>query len=75
MKPVDVFPGSSKLVEEVPSASLLLLGPSGIGKTIFCKQFLFNGLIIDEPCIYVTTDESPEEIGKSMKSFGFDIEP
>jgi len=76
MRPIDVFPGSSRLVEgEVPSESLLLLGPSGIGKTIFCKQFLFNGLIIGEPSIYVTTDESPEEIGKSMKSLGFDIGP
>jgi KaiC/GvpD/RAD55 family RecA-like ATPase len=76
MKPVDVFPGSSRLVEgKMPSESLLLLGPSGIGKTIFCKQFLYNGLISGDPCIYVTTDESPEEIGKSMKSFGFDIEP
>jgi KaiC/GvpD/RAD55 family RecA-like ATPase len=75
MKPVDIFPGSSKLVEgEMPSESLLLLGPSGIGKTIFCKQFLYNGLIIGEPSIYLTTDESPEEICKSMKSLGFDIE-
>jgi KaiC/GvpD/RAD55 family RecA-like ATPase len=76
MKSVEVFPGSSKLVEgEVPAESLLLLGPSGIGKTIFCKQFLYNGLIIGEPCIYVATDESPEEIGKSMKNVGFDIDP
>ncbi len=76
MKSVDVFPGSSRLVEgEMPSQSLLLLGPSGIGKTIFCKQFLYNGLIIGEPCIYVATDESFEEVGKSMKSIGFDIQP
>jgi KaiC/GvpD/RAD55 family RecA-like ATPase len=26
------------------------------------------------PCIYVATDESTDEIGKSMKRFGFDIE-
>jgi len=76
MKPVDVFPGSSKLVEgKVPFGSLLLLGPSGIGKTIFCKQFLYNGLIIGEPCIYVATDESPREISESMKRYSFDIEP
>ncbi len=75
MKPLDVFPGSSKLVEgRVPSESLLLLGPSGIGKTIFCKQFLYNGLVVGEPCIYVSTDESPEEIARSMKSFGFNFE-
>jgi len=76
MKPVDVFPGSSKLVAgKVPFGSLLLLGPSGIGKTIFCKQFLYNGLIIGEPCIYVATDESPREISESMKRYSFDIEP
>ena len=75
MKPIDVFPGSSRIVEgEVPSASLLLIGPSGIGKTIFCKQFLYNGFVINEPSIYIATDESPEGIGKSMKSLGFDIE-
>jgi KaiC/GvpD/RAD55 family RecA-like ATPase len=76
MKHVDVFPGSSRLVDrEMHCESLLLLGPSGIGKTIFCKQFLYNGLLNGEPSIYVTTDESPEEIIDSMKSFGFDIDP
>jgi len=76
MKVVDVFPGSRRLVKGVvPSSSLLLIGPSGVGKTIFCKQFLYNGLIMGEPCIYVTTNESPEEIEKSMKTFGFDVEP
>ena len=74
MRLYDVFPGSSKLVEgEMPSESLLLLGPSGIGKTIFCKQFLYRGLLVGEPCIYVATDESPEEISESMRIFGFDI--
>lgn len=74
--PVDVFPGSSILFDgKLPSVSLLLLGPSGIGKTVFCKQFLYNGLIVSQPCIYVATDESPEQIRESMKSFGFDIEP
>ena len=75
MKPVAVFPSLSKLVEgQVPPQSLLLLGPSGIGKTIFCKQFLYDGIIVGQPCIYMATDESPEEICKSMKSFGFDID-
>ena len=76
MKPFDVFPGSSKLVEgKMPPETLLLLGPAGIGKTVFCKQFVYNGLIRREPCIYVSTDESPSEIETSMKRFGFDIEP
>lgn len=74
MKYNDVFPGSAKLVEGVvPASSLLLIGPSGVGKTIFCKQFVYNGLIKGEACIYVATSESPKEIENSMKSFGFEV--
>lgn len=70
----DVFPGSKKLVEgDLPSQSFLLMGPSGIGKTIFCKQFICNGLLKGESCIYLTTDESPKSIENSMKNFGFNI--
>ena len=75
MKPIDVFPGSSRLVEgSLPPESLLLLGPSGVGKSVFCKQFVYNGLARQESCVYVSTDESPSEIEASMKHFGFDIE-
>ena len=74
MKSIDVFPGSSRLVEgNLPPESLLLLGPSGVGKSVFCKQFVYNGLARQESCIYVSTDESPSEIEASMKQFGFDI--
>ena len=74
MTTVDVFPGSARLVEgHMPPSSLLLIGPSGIGKTIFGKQFLYNGLIHEEPGIYLSTDESPERIEESMKSFGFKV--
>lgn len=73
---IEVFPGASRLVHgTVPSSSLLLIGPTGVGKTIFCKHFFYNGLLMNEPCIYVTTNETPEEIEKSMKAFGLDIEP
>ena len=51
------------------------MGPTGVGKTIFCKHFFYNGLIMGEPCIYITTNETPEEIEASMKTFGLDIEP
>ena len=72
---LEVFPGSTRLIEGIfPSQTILLIGQSGIGKTIFCKQFAYNGLMRGEPCIYVATDESPDEIKKSMKHFGLDIE-
>ena len=74
MKYDDVFPGSARLVEgALPPSSLLLIGPSGVGKTIFCKQFLYNGLSKGEGCLYVSTSESPDEIERSMKNFGFEI--
>ena len=76
MKALETFPGSTILVKgEIPSSSILLIGPTGVGKTIFCKHFLFSGLKNNEKCIYVTTSETPEEIEVSMKSFGLDIEP
>jgi len=76
VKQGDVFPGSKRLVEgEMPPSSLLLIGPSGIGKTIFSKQFIFNGLTNNESGIYLSTDESSDRIEKTMKSFGFDPEP
>jgi KaiC/GvpD/RAD55 family RecA-like ATPase len=70
----DVFPGSARLVEGVPPpSSMLLVGPSGVGKTIFCKQFVYAGLVKGEAGLYFATSESPDEIETSMKSFGFDI--
>ncbi len=75
MTATDVFPGSSKLVEKTPpSAPLLLIGTPGVGKTIFCQQFLHYGFVAGEPGIFVATDESPEEIVKSMKRFGFAVD-
>jgi KaiC/GvpD/RAD55 family RecA-like ATPase len=70
-----VFPGSRKLVEgEVPPASLFLIGPSGVGKTIFSKQFIYSGLVNGESGIYLTTDESPDRIQESMKKLRMNID-
>lgn len=75
MKQVDAFPGSTRFIEgQMPSSSLLLMGPSGVGKTIFSKQFIYNGLVHGEPGIYLSTDEPPEKIDASMRSFGFNTE-
>ena len=68
----EIFPGSIRLVKgKVPSSSLLLIGPSGVGKTIFCKQFIYNGLMDGEPSVVVTGSESPEELENSILNFGF----
>jgi KaiC/GvpD/RAD55 family RecA-like ATPase len=75
VKKIDVFPGSRVLVGgEMPPSSLFLMGPSGIGKTVFSKQFIYNGLVNGETGIYLATDESPTRIQESMKKLGMDVD-
>jgi KaiC/GvpD/RAD55 family RecA-like ATPase len=44
-------------IQEVPRNSLILLsGPPGAGKSAFCHQVVLNGLAMDRPVIFVTTE-------------------
>ncbi len=53
----------------------LVSGTSGTGKTLFAVQFLYNGIInFDEPGIFVTFEESPQDIIKNASSFGWDLQ-
>ncbi len=56
----------------LPPGDILLIGPPGCGKTTFCTQFIAEGLRRDEPCIYVTVDNSPNYIRKHLKLRGID---
>jgi predicted hydrocarbon binding protein/KaiC/GvpD/RAD55 family RecA-like ATPase len=50
-------------IQEVPKESLIMLsGPPGAGKSTFCQQVVLNGLALDKPVIYVTTEHSPAEV-------------
>ena len=50
-------------IQEVPRESLILLsGPLGAGKSTFCHQAVLNGLAMDRPVIFVTTEHSPNEV-------------
>ena len=50
-------------IQEVPKESLILLsGPPGAGKSTFCHQAVLNGLAVDKPVVYVTTDHGPHEV-------------
>ena len=54
--------------------SYTLCGPPGSGKSTFAMQFLYKGVKdYSEPGVYVTLSESPTEIRKNMKSYGWDI--
>jgi KaiC/GvpD/RAD55 family RecA-like ATPase len=51
------IPGASTLIEKgtIPESLLLLTGPIGAGKTMYCRQFLVDGLLDRDYCIYVSS--------------------
>src|SRR5215469_13383953 len=51
------IPGTSVLTEKrtIPERLLLLTGPIGAGKTIYCKQFFEDGIFDRDYCIYIAS--------------------
>lgn len=55
--------------------AVVLSGPSGSGKTTFGLQFLYSGSKdFDEPGVFVTLSQSPDEIRNDFRSFGWDVQ-
>lgn len=53
----------------------LVSGTSGTGKTLFAIQFLYYGITyFNEAGIFVTFEESPDDIIKNALSFGWDLQ-
>ena len=53
----------------------LVSGTSGSAKTVFAVQFLARAIEKqDKPGVFVTFEESPDDIRKNMNGFGWDIE-
>jgi len=53
----------------------LVTGAAGSGKTLFGMQFLVNGALkFDEPGVFMTFEETGEELATNVHSLGFDIE-
>ena len=53
----------------------LVSGTSGTGKTLLAIQFLYHGIqYFDYPGIFVTFEESPNDIIKNACSFGWDLQ-
>jgi predicted hydrocarbon binding protein/KaiC/GvpD/RAD55 family RecA-like ATPase len=58
-------------IQEVPKNSLILLsGPPGAGKSTFCHRAVLNGLAMDKPVIFVTTEKGPAEIVGLLRERG-----
>lgn len=68
-------PGVDKLMDGgVPEGSVVLLcGGPGCGKTTFSCQFLMDGLKKGENSLYITLEESPEDIKKDALLHGWDF--
>lgn len=55
--------------------STLVSGTSGTGKTLMAVQFIYNGIVdFDEHGVFVTFEESPEDIIQNAYSFGWDLQ-
>ncbi len=52
----------------------LVTGRAGTGKSIFSSQFLYNGVVKHrEKGLYITTEETKENVLRQMKKFGWDF--
>ncbi|HIP75061.1 MAG TPA: KaiC domain-containing protein [Thermococcus paralvinellae] len=69
------IPGMDEILHGgIPERNVVLLsGGPGTGKTIFSQQFLWNGLQMDEPGIYVALEEHPVQVRQNMAQFGWDV--
>ena len=52
------IPGIFLPVQNMGTKLLLLSGPSGVGKTMYCRQFMLEGAIKGDKCIFISTDLS-----------------
>jgi circadian clock protein KaiC len=57
-----------------PGSTTLIVGPSGIGKTVMGLQFLFAGGERDEPGVLLTMQENRTQLRRVMDRFGWRID-
>jgi KaiC/GvpD/RAD55 family RecA-like ATPase len=60
----------------LPEKSITLVsGPPGSGKSIFCFQFLYEGVKKEEKCLFLTLDKKVNGLLIQAKKLGFDFQP
>ena len=52
----------------------LVCGGPGCGKSILAMEFLVRGALDGEPGVFVSFEETPEELTLNFQSLGFDVE-
>lgn len=70
------IPGLDKLIDGgfVDGDVYLVTGGTGTGKTLFCCQFLWEGIQKGEPGIFFSLEEHPEDVIHDAEVFGWDFE-
>jgi KaiC/GvpD/RAD55 family RecA-like ATPase len=56
------------------NTSTLIYGPSKTGKSLFSNQFTYHGLLNEEPCLYMTTDDGLKQFQSNMTDFDWPVE-
>src|SRR2546427_7283526 len=69
------IPGLDNLIEGGfrDKTCIVLVGSSGTGKTTFTVQYILHGLENGEQGLYVSLEESPEQIMREAELMGFDL--
>ncbi|MHB8780675.1 MAG: circadian clock protein KaiC [Candidatus Geothermincolia bacterium] len=52
----------------------LVVGNAGCGKTLLAMQFVVNGVQSGEPGVYVSFEETEEDLSKNFSSLGWDLQ-
>ena len=65
-----LIPGISLSVQNANPKILLLCGPPGVGKTLYCRQFLTEGLLKGDHCIFATTNLSKVQFNALFSNIG-----
>lgn len=55
--------------------TIAILGPPGTGKSTFALQYIYTGLKNDENCVYLSLEESVDNLIKTALNFGWDMLP
>lgn len=69
------IPGFDVIIQGgfIPNSVNLINGGPGTGKSIFCMQFLWNGLKKGESCVYISFDASINKLQGDAMALGWDF--
>ncbi|WP_457550148.1 RAD55 family ATPase [Archaeoglobus sp.] len=57
----------------IPNTVNVILGGTGVGKTIFALQYILQGLKNREKCLYISFDMDVDDVVKTAENMGWDF--